>query len=53
MTDHDGNLLALRDGIYTTGYAAGCSTCGWTSEPHDTPGAALTDLLRHLRTAKD
>lgn len=52
MTDHDGNLLALRDGIYTTGYSGACA-CGWTTEPHDTPGAALTDLLAHLRTAKD
>jgi hypothetical protein len=49
---HGCELLPLRDGIYTTGYATACA-CGWTSEPHDTPGAALTAYARHIRTVKD
>ena len=52
MTAHGCELLPLRDGIYTTGYATACA-CGWTSQPHDTPGAALTAYAQHIRTVKD
>ena len=48
MSDgHGGEILAIRDGIYTTGYAGACS-CGYTTEPRERPGEALTDLARHL-----
>lgn len=49
MTAHGCELLPLRDGIYTTGYAA-CCACGWTSDARDTPGAALADYAHHLTT---
>jgi hypothetical protein len=52
MSDHEGTLLAIRDGIYTTGWTCGCA-CGWTSDARDTPGAALADYATHLRPAKD
>jgi hypothetical protein len=42
MSGHEGTLLAIRDGIYTTGWTCGCA-CGWTSDARDTPGAALAD----------
>jgi hypothetical protein len=45
MTGHEGTLLAMPDG----GWLAACGPCGWTSDPHDTPGAGLTAYAQHIR----
>lgn len=47
MSAHEATLLPLAGDPRS--FATACA-CGWTSDPHDTPGAALGAYARHIRT---
>lgn len=45
---HSPELLAIKPGAYTTGYAGACS-CGWTGPERDSQGVAARDILDHCK----
>lgn len=46
---HETDLLPIKPGVYTIGYFALCSSCGWTGPERDSQGVAARDILNHCK----